>query len=156
MFRKKLSTKSSTGGLPSPHPDKSDLADAALWNRSGGIPVSPFDGYKKPGQITLNPQYTCTIGIDPSTLLKQRIGAGILVPKMSMSSKLLERRRSERMAIEQDVRYCALTGKDRQLSAGGRTINISSSGVMFTRRCFWAARWNLIFTGPPNWTISAT
>jgi hypothetical protein len=43
-----------------------------------------------------------------------------------------DRRRSDRMAIEQEVQYRVLDKKDGQTIAQGKTVNISSSGVLFT------------------------
>jgi hypothetical protein len=43
-----------------------------------------------------------------------------------------DRRRSERMAIEQEVHYRVLNKKDGEIKADGKTVNISSSGVLFT------------------------
>lgn len=43
-----------------------------------------------------------------------------------------ERRSSGRMAIEQDVHYRILNKKDGDVEAHGKTLNMSSSGVLFT------------------------
>src|SRR5208282_5709825 len=55
---------------------------------------------------------------------------------MNLSNNLVDRqsdrRRSERMAIEQEVHYRVLNKKDGEIKADGKTVNISSSGVLFT------------------------
>jgi c-di-GMP-binding flagellar brake protein YcgR len=43
-----------------------------------------------------------------------------------------DRRSSGRMSIEQEVRYRVLNKKEGDVEAQGKTINISSSGVLFT------------------------
>lgn len=43
-----------------------------------------------------------------------------------------ERRSSGRMAIEQDVHYRVMNKKEGDVEARGRTVNMSSSGVLFT------------------------
>jgi len=43
-----------------------------------------------------------------------------------------DRRGSTRMPIEQDVQYRVLSKKDGGLEACGKTVNISSSGVLLT------------------------
>ena len=43
-----------------------------------------------------------------------------------------DRRSSERMAIEQPVQYRVLSKKEAGGEAQGKTLNISSSGVLFT------------------------
>ncbi|HEX4167596.1 MAG TPA: PilZ domain-containing protein [Bryobacteraceae bacterium] len=43
-----------------------------------------------------------------------------------------ERRRSSRFPIEREVRYKTLNQRTEILSGNGRTLNISSSGVLFT------------------------
>lgn len=43
-----------------------------------------------------------------------------------------ERRNAERMSIEREVHYRVLNKKDGEAEAIGRTLNISSSGVLFT------------------------
>ena len=45
----------------------------------------------------------------------------------------IERRTSKRLPIERDVRYKVLGGKKRLIQVGsGRTLNMSSGGVLFT------------------------
>src|SRR5690349_24091812 len=43
-----------------------------------------------------------------------------------------ERRRSSRFPIEREVRYKTLNQRTEILSGNGKTLNISSSGVLFT------------------------
>jgi hypothetical protein len=43
-----------------------------------------------------------------------------------------ERRGSERMSISQPVHYRVLSRKDPETAASGKTLNMSSSGVLFT------------------------
>jgi c-di-GMP-binding flagellar brake protein YcgR len=43
-----------------------------------------------------------------------------------------ERRNAERMTIEREVHYRVLNKKDGDAEALGKTLNISSSGVLFT------------------------
>jgi hypothetical protein len=43
-----------------------------------------------------------------------------------------ERRRSSRFPIEREVRYKTLNQRTEILSGSGKTLNISSSGVLFT------------------------
>jgi hypothetical protein len=45
---------------------------------------------------------------------------------------LNERRRSSRFPIEREVRYKTLNQRTEILSGNGKTLNISSSGVLFT------------------------
>lgn len=51
---------------------------------------------------------------------------------MSLSTRLPERRASGRMAIEREVQYRVLNRGQVDAQAAGRTVNISSSGVLFT------------------------
>lgn len=44
----------------------------------------------------------------------------------------VERRRSSRFPIEREVRYKTLSQRSEVLSGIGKTLNISSSGVLFT------------------------
>lgn len=50
-------------------------------------------------------------------------------PESMLSS---ERRRSSRFPIERDVRYKTLNQRTETLAGNGKTLNISSSGVLFT------------------------
>jgi hypothetical protein len=43
-----------------------------------------------------------------------------------------DRRSSERMAIVRDVQYRVLNDKTGEVSASGKTVNMSSSGILFT------------------------
>lgn len=43
-----------------------------------------------------------------------------------------ERRRSSRFPIEREVRYKTLNQRTETLAGNGKTLNISSSGVLFT------------------------
>ena len=43
-----------------------------------------------------------------------------------------DRRHSNRFQIEQDVRYLVLNKRSDQEAGAGKTVNISSSGVLFT------------------------
>ena len=43
-----------------------------------------------------------------------------------------ERRKSSRFPIERDVRYKTLNQRTETLAGNGKTLNISSSGVLFT------------------------
>ena len=43
-----------------------------------------------------------------------------------------DRRRSSRFPIERDVRYKTLNQRSEVLAGNGKTLNISSSGVLFT------------------------
>jgi PilZ domain len=51
---------------------------------------------------------------------------------MSKSSAQAERRQSDRFPIEREVRYRVLSKRGGDEAGDGRTINISSSGVLFT------------------------
>lgn len=51
---------------------------------------------------------------------------------MSVPKNPDERRRSARREISQTVQYRVLGRKEAEVSAAGRTLNISSSGVLFT------------------------
>jgi hypothetical protein len=51
---------------------------------------------------------------------------------MKASTETTERRSSERMAIEREVHCRILNKKDGDTEAMGKTVNISSSGVLFT------------------------
>jgi hypothetical protein len=48
------------------------------------------------------------------------------------TSSLQERRQSERFSMERDVRYQVLAKRGAEERGGGKTINISSRGVLFT------------------------
>jgi hypothetical protein len=51
---------------------------------------------------------------------------------VSYSSSQAERRHSDRFPIEREVRYRVLNKRGGEEAGDGRTINISSSGVLFT------------------------
>ncbi len=57
----------------------------------------------------------------------------LLLGKRGMSDTTsTERRRSSRFPIERDVRYKTLNQRTETLAGNGKTLNISSSGVLFT------------------------
>jgi hypothetical protein len=51
---------------------------------------------------------------------------------MSDHKTASDRRGTDRMDIEQDVRYRVLNKREPDLESSGKTVNISSSGVLFT------------------------
>jgi hypothetical protein len=51
---------------------------------------------------------------------------------MSVTKNPADRRSSERMSIEREVQYRVLSKRDGETVAAGKTLNISSSGVLFT------------------------
>lgn len=51
---------------------------------------------------------------------------------MSLINAQAERRHSDRFPIERQVRYRALSKRSAEETGDGRTVNISSSGVLFT------------------------
>jgi hypothetical protein len=48
------------------------------------------------------------------------------------SENSVERRRSSRFPIEREVRYKTLSQRSEVIQGAGKTLNISSSGVLFT------------------------
>jgi hypothetical protein len=56
------------------------------------------------------------------------LGRRLEVPEVGNT----ERRRSSRFPIEREVRYKTLNQRAEILAGNGRTLNISSSGVLFT------------------------
>jgi hypothetical protein len=56
------------------------------------------------------------------------LGRQLDTPDMAVN----ERRRSSRFPIEREVRYKTLNQRTEILSGSGKTLNISSSGVLFT------------------------
>ncbi len=50
----------------------------------------------------------------------------------SVETIATERRRSSRFPIEREVRYKTLNQRTETLAGNGKTLNISSSGVLFT------------------------
>lgn len=55
-----------------------------------------------------------------------------LTKRESPAAVASERRRSSRFPIERDVRYKTLNQRTETLAGNGKTLNISSSGVLFT------------------------
>jgi c-di-GMP-binding flagellar brake protein YcgR len=53
-------------------------------------------------------------------------------PEPTPQNKTPERRHSDRFPIEREVRYRVLNKRSDEESGEGRTLNISSSGVLFT------------------------
>jgi hypothetical protein len=53
---------------------------------------------------------------------------------MSVANDPNERRGSERRAIEREVQCRILSRKDGDINSTGKTLNISSSGILFTTR----------------------
>ncbi len=51
---------------------------------------------------------------------------------MSFENNPNERRGSARRSIEREVQFRLLSRKDGDISSAGKTVNISSSGVLFT------------------------
>jgi PilZ domain len=51
---------------------------------------------------------------------------------MNVSRNPSDRRLAERMAIERDVQYRVLSRQEAEVSGQGKTINISSCGVLFS------------------------
>jgi hypothetical protein len=51
---------------------------------------------------------------------------------VSYQNAQAERRHSDRFPIEREVRYRVLNKRGNEESGGGKTVNISSSGVLFT------------------------
>jgi hypothetical protein len=56
------------------------------------------------------------------------LGRGLETPEVVMT----DRRRSSRFPIEREVRYKTLNQRSDVLAGSGKTLNISSSGVLFT------------------------
>ena len=52
-----------------------------------------------------------------------------MVPQQTREA---DRRRSDRFAIEREIRYRALNKRGGEESGEGKTVNMSSSGVLFT------------------------
>ena len=50
----------------------------------------------------------------------------------SQQTRESERRRSDRFAIEREIRYRSLNKRDGEETGEGKTVNMSSSGVLFT------------------------
>ena len=60
------------------------------------------------------------------------VRAGILNFEMNPENHTTERRASSRMSIERDVQYKLLNRGQVDAESKGKTLNISSSGVLFT------------------------
>gem|GEM_PF-407264 len=60
------------------------------------------------------------------------VGAGVAFSSQMNATTHYERRASGRMSIERDVRYRVLNRSQADLESRGKTLNISSSGVLFT------------------------
>ena len=56
----------------------------------------------------------------------------MLLTKIPDSASDSERRRSSRFPIERELRYKTLNQRAEILAGAGKTLNISSSGVLFT------------------------
>ena len=52
---------------------------------------------------------------------------------IDVQKNAVERRRSDRFAIEREVRYCAATTRNKGIDeqGGGKTLNMSSKGILF-------------------------
>src|SRR5262249_17293285 len=70
--------------------------------------------------------------IGTTTLLLPAARAGILSTTMSVQRDPTDRRRSERMLIDRDVAYRVLNLNQPDGDNRGKTLNMSSSGVLFT------------------------
>jgi hypothetical protein len=57
---------------------------------------------------------------------------GILSIVRTPEPSAAERRRSSRFPIEREVRYKTLNQRSESIAGSGKTLNISSSGVLFT------------------------
>jgi len=55
---------------------------------------------------------------------------------IAANEKQVERRSAERYAIQRDVRWRLKSKRTREAPAAGRTVNISSSGVLFATSTF--------------------
>ena len=51
---------------------------------------------------------------------------------MQFGNQMTDRRKSGRFTIERDIRYRVLNKKSNQEAGQGKTINISSAGILFT------------------------
>ena len=74
---------------------------------------------------------------EPRTLLRQHHGAGTLLesegePVNQNDNAQADRRHSDRFPIEREVKYRVLNKRSNEETGDGKTINISSSGVLFT------------------------
>ncbi|HEY1337173.1 MAG TPA: PilZ domain-containing protein [Bryobacteraceae bacterium] len=55
-----------------------------------------------------------------------------MAPTQTKASRAPNRRSSHRYAVDAEVQYKVLSGRTTLTSGHGRTINISSSGILFT------------------------
>jgi hypothetical protein len=60
------------------------------------------------------------------------VGSPLEVTRVSQYNSPAERRHSDRFPIQREVRYRVLNKRSADETGDGRTINISSSGVLFT------------------------
>jgi c-di-GMP-binding flagellar brake protein YcgR len=51
---------------------------------------------------------------------------------LQFGNQMTDRRKSGRFTIERDIRYRVLNKKSNQEAGQGKTINISSAGILFT------------------------
>ena len=58
--------------------------------------------------------------------------SGIEGDRMNLNDEQADRRHSDRFPIEREVRYRVLNKRSSEETGDGKTINISSSGVLFT------------------------
>ena len=67
-------------------------------------------------------------------------------------SNQADRRQSDRFPIEREVRYRVLNKRSGEESGEGKTINISSSGVLFSsdHLLIPGRRWSSPLVGPPS------
>jgi hypothetical protein len=73
----------------------------------------------------------------PLCKLKDRSGenmseGSMILTKIAETASGSERRRSSRFPIERELRYKTLNQRAEILAGNGKTLNISSSGVLFT------------------------
>ena len=52
--------------------------------------------------------------------------------KLQFGNQMADRRKSGRFTIERDIRYRVLNKKSNQEAGQGKTINISSAGILFS------------------------
>ena len=75
--------------------------------------------------------------IEARRLLPDRAQTGILVGTMGLSmmgptASESDRRAAKRLLIERDLHFRVLSRRDGEGEGSGKTVNISSSGVLFT------------------------
>jgi hypothetical protein len=75
---------------------------------------------------------TCSENHRVAAVLQSDDGGEIWENSVSHSNSEAERRHSDRFPIEREVRYRVLNKRGGEEAGDGRTINISSSGVLFT------------------------